>query len=48
MKAYELALDHIEEGILSGRYEVGSILPPERELATQLGIGRSSVREAIL
>ena len=47
MKAYELALDHIEEGILSGRYEVGSILPPERELATQLGIGRSSVREAI-
>lgn len=47
MKAFQVVLDHIEEGILTGTYAVGSTLPPERELAARLGVGRSSVREAI-
>lgn len=47
MKAFQVVIDHVEEGILTGEYAVGSVLPPERELATQLGVGRSSVREAI-
>lgn len=34
--------------ILSGELEVGSFLPPERNLAEMLGISRSSLHQAIL
>ena len=47
MKAYEVVLDHVERGIMDGEYTVGSVLPPEREFATQLGVSRAAVREAI-
>lgn len=45
--AYQLVLDHIESGILEHRLKVGEQLPPERDLAAQLGVSRSAVREAM-
>ncbi len=47
MRTFEVVLAHIEEGLLSGRFTVGSTLPAERDLAAQLGVSRSAVREAI-
>ena len=47
MKAYEVVLAHVEQGILEGDYSVGAVLPPERELASRLGVSRAAVREAI-
>lgn len=44
---FEVALQHIRSGILDGTYRRGDRLPPERELAAQLDIGRGAVREAI-
>src|SRR5919202_4012068 len=35
------------EAIFVGRWRTGDQLPPEDELGTELGAGRSSVREAI-
>lgn len=46
-RAYEVVLHHIEEGILGGELGIGEQLPAERDLATQLGVSRSAVREAI-
>ena len=40
-------LEHIEADLLSGALTPGDRLPPERELAADLGVGRSSVREAL-
>jgi DNA-binding FadR family transcriptional regulator len=40
-------LEKIETGLLDGTLRPGDRLPPERELATTLGVGRSSVREAL-
>jgi DNA-binding FadR family transcriptional regulator len=37
----------IRELIVSGEYQPGDKLPPERELATILGVSRGAVREAI-
>lgn len=34
--------------IREGRFKVGAALPAERDLAKQLGVGRSSVREALI
>ncbi len=34
--------------IKDGRFKVGEALPAERDLAKQLGVGRSSVREALI
>ncbi|GGP26771.1 FadR/GntR family transcriptional regulator [Silvimonas amylolytica] len=34
--------------IKDGRFKVGEALPAERDLARQLGVGRSSVREALI
>ncbi len=37
----------LRDEILAGVYGPGDRLPPERELATKLGVNRSSVREAL-
>ncbi len=47
LHAYEVVLRHIEAGILAGTHRPGDQLPPERDLATQLGVSRSAVREAM-
>lgn len=43
----EYARQQILEAIRNGLFAVGERLPPERELAALLGIGRSSLREAL-
>lgn len=47
VRAWRLVLDRIESDLLDGTLQPGDRLPPERELATTLGVGRSSVREAL-
>lgn len=47
MKAYEVVRHHIEQQILNGALSVGALLAPERELATELGVSRTAVREAL-
>ncbi len=37
----------IRQAIVAGRYRPGDRLPPERDLALQFGVNRSSVREAL-
>jgi len=37
----------LRDAILRGELRAGERLPPERELAASLGVGRSSVREAV-
>ncbi len=39
--------EQIRSGVLSGRYQEGTWLPPERELAAQYGVSRSIIRRAI-
>jgi DNA-binding FadR family transcriptional regulator len=46
-RAWQAVLEHIESDLLDGRLGPGDRLAPERELAAQLGVGRSSVREAL-
>jgi GntR family transcriptional repressor for pyruvate dehydrogenase complex len=46
-RTYELVLDRIEDQIRSGHLGVGDRLPPERELATLLGVSRAAIREAL-
>ena len=41
------AIERIKAMIAEGRLEPGQRLPTERDLAAQLGISRSSMREAI-
>jgi GntR family transcriptional regulator, transcriptional repressor for pyruvate dehydrogenase complex len=45
-RAWELVLRRIEADLVSGALRPGQHLPPERALAAELGVGRSSVREA--
>jgi GntR family transcriptional repressor for pyruvate dehydrogenase complex len=45
--SYLRAARSIEHAILSGRFAVGQLLPTEGELATQLALNRSTVREAL-
>lgn len=47
LHAYEVVLKHIEAGILAGTHRPGDQLPPERDLAAQLAVSRSAVREAM-
>nr|WP_300151375.1 FadR/GntR family transcriptional regulator [Propionicimonas sp.] len=47
LHAYEVVLAHIEAGILAGTHRPGDQLPPERDLAVQLAVSRSAVREAM-
>lgn len=46
-KAYESVIGYTKNEILSGTLKQGQKLPPERELAEKLGVGRTSVREAL-
>jgi DNA-binding FadR family transcriptional regulator len=46
-KAWEGVLAHIEARLVDGRLRPGDHLPAERSLAADLGVARSSVREAI-
>lgn len=47
-RLYQQIAGVLRESIDSGRFGVGSYLPPERELAEQLGVSRASVREALI
>ncbi|AYY11487.1 FadR family transcriptional regulator [Actinobacteria bacterium YIM 96077] len=47
MKAYELVLQRIEAEIAGGRLGIGARLPGERALAEDMGVSRTSVREAV-
>lgn len=46
-RAWETVLAHIEGRLLDGDLKPGEHLPAERALAAELGVGRSSVREAV-
>ena len=46
-RAWQVVLQHIEADLLAGRLVPGDHLPAERTLAGDLGVGRSSVREAL-
>ncbi len=46
-RAWRIVLEKIESDLLNGALGPGDRLPPERELAANLGVGRSSVREAL-
>ncbi|SHN01739.1 FadR/GntR family transcriptional regulator [Rhizobacter sp. OV335] len=47
-RLYQHIAGVLRESMDSGRFGVGSYLPPERELADQLGVSRASVREALI
>ena len=46
-RAWRTVLEHVERDLLDGVLGPGDRLPSERELAADLGVGRSSVREAL-
>lgn len=46
-KTYELVAERLTEEIRSRTLEPGDLLPPERELVSAFGVGRSSIREAL-
>jgi DNA-binding FadR family transcriptional regulator len=45
--AHELVLSQLRRSIHLGHFGAGDRLPPERELARQLGVSRTTVREAV-
>lgn len=47
-RLYRQIANAIVESIKRGEFAPGAALPPERELAKQLGVSRSSVREALI
>ncbi|MFD3568655.1 FadR/GntR family transcriptional regulator [Streptomyces sp. NPDC058667] len=46
-RTHELVLESIERQVLAGELKAGDRLPPERELALELGVSRSALREAL-
>lgn len=48
VQLYEAVAREIGEAVVSGRFTAGSALPPERALCEQLGVGRSTLREALV
>jgi GntR family transcriptional repressor for pyruvate dehydrogenase complex len=47
-RLYRQIADQIRALIKSGEFHAGARLPPERDLAKQLGVSRPSVREALI
>jgi GntR family transcriptional regulator, transcriptional repressor for pyruvate dehydrogenase complex len=47
-RLYQQIADQIRELIDRGGFETGARLPPERDLAVQLGVSRPSLREALI
>jgi len=47
-RLYRQIADQLRSLIRGGEYQVGTRLPPERDLAVQLGVSRPSVREALI
>jgi GntR family transcriptional regulator, transcriptional repressor for pyruvate dehydrogenase complex len=47
LKSYDLLANQLRETILRGEISEGDTLPTERELVTQTGLSRGSVREAL-
>lgn len=45
--AFEATVEGLLQGLKLGIYAAGSRLPPERELAGQLGVSRATLRDAI-
>ncbi len=46
-KSYEEVADLLKEHILNGTYQPGERLPSFRELSEQMGVGQSTIREAV-
>jgi len=46
-RLHEDVAEQLRDAILDGRFRAGTKLPPERELATEFRVNRTSVREAI-
>ncbi len=46
-KIYQRINEQIQQMILSGKLKIGDKLPPERQLAEQLGVSRNSIRESL-
>ncbi len=47
VNAYEMTVERLSAAIKMGLYRPGDQLPPERDLATIMGVSRTTVREAI-
>src|SRR6185369_11332598 len=47
-RLYRQIADQLRGLVERGEYAIGSKLPPERDLALQLGVSRPSVREALI
>ena len=47
-RLYRQIAEQLRSLVAAGEFEVGQRLPAERELATQLGVSRPSVREALI
>ena len=47
-RLYRQIADQLRGLVERGEYDIGSRLPPERDLALQLGVSRPSVREALI
>lgn len=46
-KTYEYVFDYFSDQILSGKLKLHDKIPPEREIAQQLGVSRNSIREVM-
>jgi GntR family transcriptional repressor for pyruvate dehydrogenase complex len=46
-RIHESVAEQLRDAVLEGRFAVGKRLPPERELALEFEVNRTSVREAI-
>jgi GntR family transcriptional repressor for pyruvate dehydrogenase complex len=46
-RVHESVAEQLRDAILDGRYAAGEKLPPERELAAEFQVNRTSLREAI-